>query len=151
MKQFCYFFVVLLSVIYILYGKVDGCNTDYGGCQGSNGVGGASGRNCDDNGGDFDGGQDQCGGGNNGESSSAGGGGRGSGGFGSGFGFGGGRYGGGGGGGGGGGSGGGGGCGGGSGGGGGGGGGGGECDQDRFSFSELGNSKSTKQLYLLIL
>ncbi|KAJ6961760.1 hypothetical protein NC652_000644 [Populus alba x Populus x berolinensis] len=38
---------------------------DYGGCQGSNGVGGASGRNCDDNGGDFDGGQDQCGGGNN--------------------------------------------------------------------------------------
>ncbi|XP_011002182.1 PREDICTED: acanthoscurrin-2-like [Populus euphratica] len=80
----------------MLYGGVDGCDTDYGGCQGSNGVGGASGRNCDDNGGHFDCGQDQCGGGNNGESSSVGGGGRGSGGFGSGFGFGGGSYGGGG-------------------------------------------------------
>ncbi|XP_011012228.1 PREDICTED: glycine-rich cell wall structural protein 1.0-like [Populus euphratica] len=86
----------LNHMVHRLARKVDGCDTDYGGCQGSNGVGGASGRNCDDNGGDFDCGQDQCGVGNNGESSSVGGGGRGSGGFGSGFGFGGGSYGGGG-------------------------------------------------------
>lgn len=32
MKQFYYLFIVL-SVLYILYCRVDGCDPDYGGCR----------------------------------------------------------------------------------------------------------------------